>query len=452
MKKFAAAVAAFFGAATLFCEGWRVCLGSFSVFTNASDFMFDLTMRGYSTAVEPSVVGGNLFYRVLLAEDFESVKSANAAVREAENELNLTDVWVFKPDLARKDLPEKLVGRARESEIQLSLKDERKISPEKPLQENRQNQEKNENFALADLGERVIEVEIVEEIAFEPGVDSVSSLPPLTAATEIPRAIDSVGFGKVEEIEEIEEAVEFSPPDPLPTTIPDSVRTLLGLFPVNSNFTLDSLHLYDLSNIRDSGLKIDTSEIEKIALPLENPVSDEKIRAASIGKYTDSTFGAELSVLMLEGVDFGIDSLFGENSAFSPIFEVEFDISGENFRGFVSDSKEGDAQAFFGVCEERGVFLALVPDDGGRDWINRFIVGQNAGPQEILKNDLLKKTLLSLPNEREALDRRFLDFSLTVSGEGIEREAGFENDEHWNARAEFDQEDTILRMAFFDVD
>ena len=53
---------------------------------------------------------------------------------------------------------------------------------------------------------------------------------------------------------------------------------------------------------------------------------------------------------------------------------------------------------------------------------------------------------------KENISPYFLKFDLEKSGETVVREDGFKNTEHWNATAEFDQEDTVLKIVFYDID
>ncbi|MBR1615806.1 MAG: hypothetical protein IJ673_10060 [Treponema sp.] len=115
-------------------------------------------------------------------------------------------------------------------------------------------------------------------------------------------------------------------------------------------------------------------------------------------------------------------------------------------------SADSEKHQLFGTNEDGSVFIAVQAEEFSKTWLNRFVVGQISSQESIFKNHAAKKSLLSLPYEDAKIDRRFLKFDLEKSGETVIREEGFKNAEHWNATAEFDQEDTVLKIVFYDID
>ena len=240
----------------------------------------------------------------------------------------------------------------------------------------------------------------------------------------------------------------------IPSTITDSVKELIELFPMNGNFKIEQISFFDLENIRDGALNTDTKILAQVELPFDFTVQDERFSAASLGKYEDRDFGEKMTVMMLNGESGTFDSLIenladptGEN------LQVEFKIDDEEFDcTMVKASSDTEKHLLFGTNEDGSVFIAVQAEEFSKTWLNRFVVGQISSGESIFKNHVAKKSLLSLPYEDSKVDRRFLKFDLEKSGETVVREDGFKNTEHWNATAEFDQEDTVLKILFYDID
>ena len=240
----------------------------------------------------------------------------------------------------------------------------------------------------------------------------------------------------------------------IPSTITESVKELIELFPMNGNFKIERISFFDLENIRDGALNTDTNVLGQVELPFEFSVQDERLSAASLGKYEDRDFGEKMTVMMLNGeagmfdsVLDGLEDPTGEN------LQVEFKIDGEEFEcTMVRVSADSEKHQLFGTNEDGSVFIAVQAEEFSKTWLNRFVVGQISSQESIFKNHAAKKSLLSLPYEDAKIDRRFLKFDLEKSGETVIREEGFKNAEHWNATAEFDQEDTVLKIVFYDID
>ena len=76
LKKFTAIVAGLLVSSFLFAQKYNICIASFSKFENASKYVRELTLQGYSTTIEPTVVKERLYYRILLAETFDTLQKA----------------------------------------------------------------------------------------------------------------------------------------------------------------------------------------------------------------------------------------------------------------------------------------------------------------------------------------------------------------------------------------
>ena len=564
IKKLVAAVIGLMVSSFVFAENYYLCLASFSKFENASLYMRDLTLKGYSTTLEPTVVKNKLYYRVLLAQSFDTLANAKKKKAEFARDTGKNDSWIFNADLTKKNLPVAAVAEAKkefESEKKAG-KDEKKVqvaerktetTNAKPAAEQKSNtkiveiepileklrvkpvETRKENKveeisatkkaeddtaknAVADIAieenavfEEEIKTdetktdtkkeaantaiikeetadkiqEIEEEIVLPNAAAAVATKADETIAKDIsvpeipeiqvrdleisvPQKKESIDEKKpVQTVKyELSSAIETSVKKALngteiafdeksiPTTLTDSVKKLIKIFPMNANFKVEQIAFFDLENIRDGALSTETKILNDIELPFSFDVQDENFQAASLGRYEDVDFGEKVTVMMLSTSTNAFDSVLdnlgdetGEN------LKVEFKIDGEKFDCvMVKSDKNSEKHLLFGTNGHKSVFIAIQAEEFSKTWLNRFVVGQLSSKESIFKNNIVRKSLFSLPYEEPKIDRRFLKFDLAKSGETVIREEGFRNKEHWNASAEFDQEDTVLKIDFCDID
>ncbi|MBR6914263.1 MAG: SPOR domain-containing protein [Treponema sp.] len=551
IKKLVAAVIGLMVSSFVFAENYYLCLASFSKFENASLYMRDLTLKGYSTTLEPTVVKNKLYYRVLLAQSFDTLANAKKKKAEFARDTGKNDSWIFNADLTKKNLPvaavaeakkefesEKKAGKA-EKKVQVAERknettnakpsDKPKTVEIKPATENakpkteeirveeiyvtRKTEEpkavanvtddtieekpvfeteiktdtKKEAANTAIIKEETadkiqeIEAEIVlpsaaaavatkadETIAKDISVPEIPEIQVRDLEISVPQKKESIDEKKpVQTVKyELSSAIETSVKKALngteiafdeksiPTTLTDSVKKLIKIFPMNANFKVEQIAFFDLENIRDGALSTETKILNDIELPFSFDVQDENFQAASLGRYEDVDFGEKVTVMMLSTSTNAFDSVLdnlgdetGEN------LQVEFKIDGEKFDCvMVKADKNSEKHLLFGTNGDKSVFIAIQAEEFSKTWLNRFVVGQLSSKESIFKNNIVRKSLFSLPYEEPKIDRRFLKFDLAKSGETVIREEGFRNKEHWNASAEFDQEDTVLKIDFCDID
>ena len=551
IKKLVAAVIGLMVSSFVFAENYYLCLASFSKFENASLYMRDLTLKGYSTTLEPTVVKNKLYYRVLLAQSFDTLANAKKKKAEFARDTGKNDSWIFNADLTKKNLPvaavaeakkefesEKKAGKA-EKKVQVAERknettnakpsDKPKTVEIKPATENAKpkteeirveeiyvTRKTEEPKAVANVTDDTIEEKPVFEteiktdtkkeaantaIIKEETADKIQEIEaeivlPSAAAAVATKADETIAKDiSVPEIPEIQvRDLEISVPQKkesidekkpvqtvkyelssasetsvkkalngteiafdeksIPTTLTDSVKKLIKIFPMNANFKVEQIAFFDLENIRDGALSTETKILNDIELPFSFDVQDENFQAASLGRYEDVDFGEKVTVMMLSTSTNAFDSVLdnlgdetGEN------LQVEFKIDGEKFDCvMVKADKNSEKHLLFGANGDKSVFIAIQAEEFSKTWLNRFVVGQLSSKESIFKNNIVRKSLFSLPYEEPKIDRRFLKFDLEKSGETVIREEGFRNKEHWNASAEFDQEDTVLKIDFCDID
>ena len=381
--------------------------------------MRDLTLKGYSTTLEPTVVKNKLYYRVLLAQSFDTLANAKKKKAEFARDTGKNDSWIFNADLTKKNLPvaavaeakkefesEKKAGKA-EKKVQVAERknettnakpsDKPKTVEIKPATENakpkteeirveeiyvtRKTEEpkavanvtddtieekpvfeteiktdtKKEAANTAIIKEETadkiqeIEAEIVlpsaaaavatkadETIAKDISVPEIPEIQVRDLEISVPQKKESIDEKKpVQTVKyELSSAIETSVKKALngteiafdeksiPTTLTDSVKKLIKIFPMNANFKVEQIAFFDLENIRDGALSTETKILNDIELPFSFDVQDENFQAASLGRYEDVDFGEKVTVMMLST----------STNAFDSVLDNLGDETGEIFR------------------------------------------------------------------------------------------------------------------------
>lgn len=513
LKKFLAVL--FMGViatAASFSGKYNICLCSFAKYENASNYVNTLLLDGFSVTIEPSLVDGQLYYRILLAESFDTMIEAEKTRADFAEEFGRNDIWIMNAKLSRKNIPSETAECSRtviadsndnSAELMAELENSKaeaeraktEVMESKQNIENLKAEISNLKVKLSEMDDLRATLEAarieIERLRMEDSAEesaasaaetvkapaeevAVSEEPvsmliqPNTAAEIVADLPEEIVYDMAKVLNgtlvenSIPSEFDFKGKSSFPTTITENVQELVNLFPMNSNFKMEGISLFDLDNIRDGELGISTEAVNSIVTPYDFEfIEKDEIHAASLGRYEDKDFGAKLSVLMVKMDNTNLSSFLDGETAFDKVYEVEFKLQPKISLGLpeekfncvmVKSKKDSGEYRLFGENESKTLFLSIQADDLGKDWINRFIVGQNSAGENVLDSAVVKKSLLSLPDEDEKLDRRFLSFELSLSDSTVERKEGFRNTEHWNANAAFDQEDTVLRIGFFDID
>jgi len=466
---------------SVFAVSYHICLASFSKFDNATNYVKELAFKGYSTIIEPAVVKDKLFYRILIAEDFETYTQANQKKSIYAIDFDKKDLWIFKADLSKKNIPSEIINEAKKEfeksslpkinksineTISNAIYDESEIIIKPQLVKNEnsintfdsanENEDSNSNEYIENY-ETEIETETneseIEEYENYTEEDSNNNLDDevLNEIDVLPSTSAAVSTDYLNSLNKDEIESNFISKNKIPSTISKNVQILIKNFPINNEFKITELSFFDLQNINDTDIKVSINEIKKMNLPFEIKTDNEDIYALSCGTYIDYVTGKKVSILMLNGKD-GFSSEIYKTNEIKENDKINLNIFENEYNCHIIKNVKNKECLIFGQNTDENIMLALSFEDD----IEKVFLTSLSENETLISNQLIKKSILSLPDENAKIDRRFLKFNLSQSATPIEnaseRDDGFENFEHWNATAEFDQEDTVLKIGFYDID
>ena len=241
----------------LTAEDWYVCLASFKSKQNAENYAKVLTQNKLPSRVYFLSTQGGDYYRVLYDEPVDSIKKARelrdkiAASREAEL-LKFKGLWVCSAKL------EKVASNNLSGQGEQTVQDEYRDINE-------------QGGMIPDEPVDVITDEMPEE------------LPDALLTTEEP-----VDEPVEETTDETVEETTGLPADVLAFTLPDcfskELQEIINNFPINENFQLEELALYDLYHIRQYYADIEDLIVLN-SLFNDNDVV-QNVQAVSVAQYS----------------------------------------------------------------------------------------------------------------------------------------------------------------------
>ncbi len=84
--------------ASAFADSWFVCMGSFKRLDYATNYSANLSKQGYSVVIEPSIIKGVQYYRVLLSDEFSDRNAARVKKDSVAKSLKKNDLWIVTAD------------------------------------------------------------------------------------------------------------------------------------------------------------------------------------------------------------------------------------------------------------------------------------------------------------------------------------------------------------------
>lgn len=499
MKKFVSVFLLFGLLSFLGAEEIFVCVGSFKNPKNAENLVKNLEDLGAESFIFETQLDNQTLFRVLLSDSFDSKEEARKfrnSVEDADfaQKLNLSGFWICqaKKPLSEKTTNEPLAEPALKFELEPAKpiileenKNEIPVSEEKPYsvlvhsykeEQSAENGKKRlkekeiDSFILKTFDEKSYFSFDLHSGAF----DSPEEAEPLQEKLEELGIEDTKIADYREEKEKIQKYDEIIKSQPvaydfgnveIPDTYSVPVATIIRQFPINKNFTLENLMIFDFDNLRSA----------KEKLPSLEDVSDiigggENLHAVSIAFYKDDLFNKNVKIFVFsgeentlpdilelkkdfnEGVSSKEDVAAGEDSDFK-VRDMQFQLKDGILNSLVFNSDND--YIFFGVNEKRDLAVLMATEDFSEsqfeDFLNNF-----ESDSSLLIYPQIRRTLLVLPKKTET-ERKFLSFTLEEVDESYAESKGYADWAipivgHWNAEANFCQDDEFVSVGFFDLD
>lgn len=488
-----------------FAQSWFVCLSSFKNEKNAENLMKELFLQGIDVCLDEHTDENGTLYRVLLYEPFKNRNDARKRCKEiSENEVitksGLSDLWIctgtpklkaarrvvdpqpqselqpepqplnqpqplsepeFQPQEQPAQVSEPIVLDKNDDKIPLSeekpysvkvrsYKEEVKAQNDKKRLEEKDieayvlktyDEDSYFNFDLhAGAFKTPEESEKLQEKLEEMGIDD-------TELSDFKNLKDNIQL--YEEVIQNEKVIYETGNDEIPDLFSDSVLKCIREFPINDDFEIEKIAIFDLEQIYDDTI-LDDAEVEYNVVEDLASVFPE-VQAASSAIYKDELFGSELEILIAAGEK----NCFSEIESYMEESEKLELAYNEGIFSCIFTEKD-DEFFLMGVNEDYSMFILL----GGENFTEEQIVGflnNINNDSSLLIYPQLRKSLLVLPKENPEIDRDFMFFVLSKVDKSYAESRGYVDWAipivgHWKAEAHFDYYGDQLSVAFFDMD
>ena len=269
-----------------------------------------------------------------------------------------------------------------------------------------------------------------------------------TSLSDYNNEIESIE--KYNEVIEEQEVVFEDVNAEIPENFSESVKQCVKQFPINKDFQIVGLSIYDLDNIRRY------NPSRKPDFPWINL----NTRAVSLASYHDDLYGKDVTIYIASG-DKGafekvildnIDIEISENAKF--IKAIDF----ETAEGIIHCKLFGKDKDYIlnGVNEDKSLEILLLAQDFTINQLNEFL--ENCyNDSSYLAYPQLRKSLFTLPRNSKEVRRDFLCFVLEKVGMDYAKERDYSEWSlgivgHWRSKTYYHQERSLLTVSFFDLE
>ena len=443
------------------CDSWSVCLGSFKIRRNAEKLVESLKQENIQATIYLHESENGIFYRVLLNQSFDFINEARNKRDEINNQsviknLNISGLWACSA------LPEEL--QSKTVVLQSNKIDEIPVSIEKPYSVMVRSY-KEEQAAINDK-ERLCENEVnayilktFDDSSYFSFNLHAGAFDTVEEVEELQEKLEDLGIEdtKISNYEDIADNIEkynevietqnvtFEDGNyTIPTSFSTAIKTCIRQFPVNKNFQVEQINIFDIDNINATEADVDGAE------KIDDFIDETNgVHAVSIATYKDDLFDKNVMVFMAVGED----GCFKEK-------EIE---AGEKLQLAIVDDVLDCTVLFndndcylLGTNSAKNMLVGMISKDFTESQFSAFI-NNISNDSSLLVYPQLRKTLLVLPERNDLLQRDFLAFTLSRIGESYAAERNYSDWSvpivgHWNARSEFFQDNQKLSVSFFDMD
>ncbi len=455
----------------LIAEPWFVCLGSFTIEDNAQKFVQVLKNKGFDADIDKREIKGTLYYRVLLLLDFEDVESARKKrdvllTQEGIVALRLKDLWVCVPsdEFYQEYQHDKVAHHLLEKPIVLQENTDIPVSEEKPYsvvvgkyREESVAEHTKDRLKKDGLDAYVVKTyDEKEYFSFDVNVSAFASEEEAEALINQleEKGINAEGISNYNDVKESirnyndivknKHVNQFLGNAEIPTVFSPAMQASIKEFPINKDFQIESIHIFDLENIRSFPNSIVELDIIEDML-----INEEETNIATIAYYKDNLFNKNISILLQKGKNgaYKIEQEDGDESL--KLHTTSGDIS------CVLREDEGYLY-LLGTNEEGSTFVKMKSDSFSKTEFDIFL-NNISNDSSLLVYPEIRRSLLVLPQENKECKRDFLWFELTKVPPSYAEERGYVDWAipivgHWKSTGVFNANDESVSVSFFDMD
>lgn len=445
----------------LFCDSWYVCLGSFKDKKNAQNFVENLKRENIHSRIYLHQSENGKFYRVLSEEKFDFIHEARRRRDEINShafiqKLNISGLWAC--GASDEDLQD-------DDTIILTSNDANDIpiSTEKPFsvlvrsyKEEQAAINDKQRLAASDVDTYILktfddssyfsfdlhagafdnetEVEQLQEKLADIGIED-------TKISNYEDIADNIE--KYNEVIKTQNVTYAHGNDSIPTSFSPWVQKCIRQFPINKNFRIEQIMLFDIDNINATNTEV--PELEEIEDFLDET---DNIHAASLAIYKDDLFDKSVSIF----IAVGDDGTFTQKNA---IGEMMLAIVDDVLNCNVNKDDNGN-YTLFATNSTNNMYVVMLANDFTQNQFDAFI-NNVSNDSSLLVYPQLRKTLLVLPEKNDTLQRDFLYFDLSRVKESYAQERNYSAWSipivgHWEASNYFCQNGEKVSVSFFDMD
>ena len=443
------------------CDSWSVCLGSFKIKENAEKLVESLKQENIHAAIYLHESEDGIFYRVLLKQSFDFINEARKMRDEINSQsvirnLDISGLWACSASSEELQSKTVVLQSNKIEEIPVSIEkpysvmvrsykeEQAAINDKERLCENDVNAyilktfDDSSYFSFnlhAGAFDTVEEVEDLQEKLEDLGIED-------TKISNYEDIVDNVE--KYNEVIKTQNVTFEDGNYTIPTLFSSAIRASIRQFPVNKNFQIEQISIFDIDNINATGADVDGAE------KIDDFIDEiNGVHAVSIATYKDDLFDKNVMVFMA----------VGDDGCFK---QKEFDGAEDLQLAIVDDVLDcavlfNDNDCYLqGTNRAKNMLVGMISKDFTKGQFSAFI-NNISNDSSLLVYPQLRKTLLVLPEKNELVQRDFLVFTLSRIGESYAVERNYSDWSapivgHWNAKSEFFQDSQKLSVSFFDMD
>lgn len=443
------------------CDSWSVCLGSFKIKENAEKLVESLRQENIQAAIYLHESENGTFYRVLLKQSFDFINEARKMRDEIYSQsvirnLDISGLWACSASSEELQSKTVVLQSNKIEEIPVSIEkpysvmvrsykeEQAAINDKERLNENDVNAyilktfDDSSYFSFnlhAGAFDKVEEVEDLQEKLEDLGIED-------TKISNYEDIVDNVE--KYNEVIKTQNVTFEDGNYTIPTSFSSAIRASIRQFPVNKNFQIEQISIFDIDNINATGADVDGAE------KIDDFIDEiNGVHAVSIATYKDDLFDKNVMVFMA----------VGDDGCFK---QKEFDGAEDLQLAIVDDVLDcavlfNDNDCYLqGTNRAKNMLVGMISKDFTKGQFSAFI-NNISNDSSLLVYPQLRKTLLVLPEKNELVQRDFLVFTLSRIGESYAVERNYSDWSvpivgHWNAKSEFFQDNQKLSVSFFDMD
>lgn len=493
MKKILVFIATLLMAAMVQAESWHVCVGSYAAKKNADNFQAELKEAGYQAVIQEIDSGAKKIYRVLLREEFQNAGDARKLAEEFETNTfslrhKLKGIWVVSentPSPGPKETQKSETNIETKDEIIIEPVEEETVKTETPviLEKNSEipvSEEKpfsvhiqtyKEEQAAENDRQRLVEKDIdayvlkkldkKEAIKFDLQAGAFETVEEAKVLEEKLEAMDLPNLeitdyndyaAELSEFDDVitEREVKFDNGiNELPDSIPETVKVCLNQFPVNEDFQIKAVKIFDLVNLRENE-RTEGFEFAEGNIP-ENLIADTS--AISYAEYIDNLFKKEVSVLIAVNENSSYENFFIEGQKECVIAETDFDLPYGKLHSYITEIN--DIHMIQGITEDKKMYVQMYMPGFTKDEMIAF-VENSYSDSSLLFYPQIRKSLCIIP-DTNGENNSFLWFNFSQVDESYAKERDYVEWAlkivgHWESEFFICHKDKVVSVSLFDLD